>query len=880
VLPLHHTHGLVTALIAPLRGGACIVFEPRFEARSVWDAFSNRQITAFTAVPTVYSKLLRAWQEADLATRERWSAGAARLRLMVSGSAALSPPLFEAWYTITGHRLLERYGMTEIGMALSNPLTGERRPGTVGFPLPGVRVCRVDEQGREVLEPSVPGELWIAGDSVFLEYWRKPDATRAALSSAPLAPPPSAPPPSVTGQETLKEIMKNPALEKKNAPKQIADVEKSKPAPLKWFRTGDLAVVEEGFFRLLGRMSVDILKTGGYKVSAIEIEEAIRRIEGVEDCAVVGVADPEWGQKVACALVLSRPEEPALALERVRAEASRSLAPYKVPRLWRLVRELPRNAMGKVQKPGLAELFREASGPLGAVSGAWLAAVLSGLALSLARPALATVDEGTVPKSAEERALELEALFWDPVGEQPLFFGAPESNAPALPAAEAFRRSRAILNYYSAAEEPDPSGALAPLSGLQTEAGIRRLIGFLDFRAPQWNRFFSLGPTEWLSFQDRDAKGVADHAVRLAPPRGQSLPLDRWSGNGSEDDSFEDSRLLRAAQAGSPDRPLAGIRIAIDPGHMGGEPWDERTGKFVRDAKTGRRLSEGILNLQTALLLEARLQALGAQVFLTRRTLIPVTSLDYESFALGEFARKELRQSSLQDWFQRTLAVAPPGERLRRAFDAHPEVRKLFSEFSRSKYFISRADLEARADAIDAFDPDIALFIHYDTTSPSNDPTGTSPRNHNDTKAYVPGAFDPTEFASREDRAYFARHALQGSYWWQSVRLSEKIVRSLSSGLGIPLARFGGEIVKPVVPGVFSRNLALTRRVPGRVSSFLECMFYNTQEFPKLYAARHPLLIDGRNYPYSDRLLEVVQGIQTGVVDYVRSLAAPPSRRQ
>ena len=201
--------------------------------------------------------------------------------------------------------LLERYGMTEIGMALSNPLRGRRRPGFVGVPLPGVAVRLVDEQGREV-PPGTPGEIEVEGPSVFREYWRRPEATQAAFRDG-------------------------------------------------WFRTGDIAVVEEGYYRILGRSSVDILKTGGYKVSALEIEEAVREHPAVREVAVVGLPDPEWGERIGAALVLAPGE--GLTLEELRRWAGDRLAPYKLPTRLLALKELPRNAMGKVTKPDLVRLF-------------------------------------------------------------------------------------------------------------------------------------------------------------------------------------------------------------------------------------------------------------------------------------------------------------------------------------------------------------------------------------------------------------------------------------------------------------------------------------------------------------------------------------------
>src|SRR6266496_656927 len=304
VLPLHHVHGIVNVVTCALWAGARCEMLPKFDAARVWSRLADGDLTLFMAVPTIYTKLIAAWDAAPEEQQRAWSAGCARLRLMVSGSAALPVPTLERWKAISGHTLLERYGMTEFGMALSNPVRGERRPGFVGRSLPGVEARLVDEQGGAVA-PGTPGELEVRGPGVFLEYWRRPEATTAAFRDG-------------------------------------------------WFRSGDVAVVEDGAYRLLGRSSVDIIKSGGYKISALEIEAVLRTHPAVAECAVVGVEDPEWGEKI-CAAVEPRGAEPTLA--ELQAWARERLAPYKLPRALRYVAALPRNAMGKVMKPEVAALF-------------------------------------------------------------------------------------------------------------------------------------------------------------------------------------------------------------------------------------------------------------------------------------------------------------------------------------------------------------------------------------------------------------------------------------------------------------------------------------------------------------------------------------------
>jgi len=304
VLPLHHTHGLVNVTLSALASGARVEMLPAFDAESCWRRLEEGDLTLFMAVPTVYAKLAASWEASDGAARARRSAVCRRLRLMVSGSAALPVSHFARWEEVSGHRLLERYGMTEIGMALGNPLRGERVAGTVGFPLPGVDVRLVDESGAECPD-GAPGELRVSGPTLFREYHGRPGETAAAFAGD-------------------------------------------------FFLTGDVATREAGRYRILGRASTDILKSGGYKLSALEIEEALRLHPRVRDAAVVGLPDEEWGERVAVAVV---PEGTPPTLEELRAFCRERLAPYKLPTRLVAVAELPRNAMGKVTKGAVKALF-------------------------------------------------------------------------------------------------------------------------------------------------------------------------------------------------------------------------------------------------------------------------------------------------------------------------------------------------------------------------------------------------------------------------------------------------------------------------------------------------------------------------------------------
>ncbi len=307
VLPLHHVHGIVNVVACALWAGATCEILPKFDCDRVWDRIiAGDGLTLFMAVPTVYARLIKAWDAAAESRRQAMTDGCRKLRLMVSGSAALPVPMLEKWRQVSGHTLLERYGMTEIGMALSNPLEGERRPGYVGRPLPCVELQLVDEHGQQVAGGQ-PGQIQVKGPAVFSRYWHKPGETAAAFTSDG------------------------------------------------WFKTGDVAVFEDNVYRILGRESVDIIKTGGYKVSALEIEDLLQTHEAVAECAVVGVADEEWGQRVAVAVVC-KPGH-VLDIDGLRNWGKEQLAPYKLPTLLRLMDALPRNPLGKVTKPVLVRQF-------------------------------------------------------------------------------------------------------------------------------------------------------------------------------------------------------------------------------------------------------------------------------------------------------------------------------------------------------------------------------------------------------------------------------------------------------------------------------------------------------------------------------------------
>lgn len=307
VLPLHHVHGVVNVVSCALWSGACCVFVKKFDPALVLNLLIDGKINVFMAVPTIYYKLINYWSGLTDQDQSQIKTALSKFRLMVSGSAALPVSVMEEWENISSQRLLERYGMTEIGMAISNPYSGERRAGHIGQPLPGVRIRIVNENGLEV-KPTDSGEIQVKGPNVFREYWNKPEATSEAFTKDG------------------------------------------------WFRTGDMACINEGSYRILGRMSVDIIKSGGYKISALEIEEVLRTHPGINDCGVVGIPDPEWDEIIGASLILKKTE--SIDFEALKTWLKGRLPVYKIPRKYLIQQDLPRNAMGKVTKKELKALFK------------------------------------------------------------------------------------------------------------------------------------------------------------------------------------------------------------------------------------------------------------------------------------------------------------------------------------------------------------------------------------------------------------------------------------------------------------------------------------------------------------------------------------------
>lgn len=296
-LPPHHLHGLGLGLYGTLYVGNAAVLLDRFDPLMALRALASQHITVFMGVPTMYHRMLEVEGHFDLSS----------VRLLTCGSAPLSVETFRRFQERFGFSLVERYGLTETAINTSNPIHGGQRPGSVGLALPGVEVGVFDPQTHRRLESGETGEIWVRGPNVFSGYWRNPEATAEAFVG-------------------------------------------------EWFRTGDLgAFSEDGYLSILGRIK-ELIIVGGTNVTPGEVEAVLETDAGVAECAVVGLPDPDLGERIAAFIVPRAGEEPTVLEQRLRTKTERELAPYKRPRVYRIVDAIPRNAMGKVERGRLRNL--------------------------------------------------------------------------------------------------------------------------------------------------------------------------------------------------------------------------------------------------------------------------------------------------------------------------------------------------------------------------------------------------------------------------------------------------------------------------------------------------------------------------------------------
>ncbi|KAK1529035.1 AMP-binding enzyme [Colletotrichum costaricense] len=378
VLPLHHIHGTVNAVLTPLLSGSTIEFMFPFNADAVWKRLAapyitsngtngtngtngvngtnstngthkniaKEKITFFTVVPTVYSRLLATHKllPLDPAEPTREAVSPRNMRLAISGSAALPTPIKEAWKTLSkGNVLLERYGMTEVGMALSCGLDfADRVDGSVGWPLPGVEARLVDMDTGSVIPPGEDvdpksgrersGEIQLRGPTIFKEYWRNPEATAKEF---------------VEGEDGKGKWFKT------------GDVAVRRPVPNAGLNAAQASWAKGDMYFIQGRKSADIIKTGGEKVSALEVERELLSLPEVAEAAVVSVPSGKWGSKVGAVVILNTDVVPHWSPMAMRRALRDRLVNYKIPQVLKVVDHIPRNAMGKINKKQLVQAVFE-----------------------------------------------------------------------------------------------------------------------------------------------------------------------------------------------------------------------------------------------------------------------------------------------------------------------------------------------------------------------------------------------------------------------------------------------------------------------------------------------------------------------------------------
>lgn len=297
-LPIFHIHGLFVAINISLTAGSSLIFMPKYDASAILK--SMPKATVLMGVPTFYTRLL---EQADLNKH-----AVRNMRLFVSGSAPMLVDTHERWQEVTGHTILERYGMTETNMNTSNPFVGARKPGTVGLPLPGVSVKITDGTSSDALPNESIGQIEVKGDNVFSGYWNMPEKTAEEL-----------------GEDG-------------------------------WFKTGDIGVIDnEGYVSIVGR-SKDLIISGGYNVYPKEIESVIDDMDKVVESAVIGISHKDFGEGVVAVIVAEQGHD--LSKEKVVEFSKASLARFKLPKEVYFVDKLPRNKMGKVQKAMLREQYQ------------------------------------------------------------------------------------------------------------------------------------------------------------------------------------------------------------------------------------------------------------------------------------------------------------------------------------------------------------------------------------------------------------------------------------------------------------------------------------------------------------------------------------------
>jgi N-acetylmuramoyl-L-alanine amidase len=421
------------------------------------------------------------------------------------------------------------------------------------------------------------------------------------------------------------------------------------------------------------------------------------------------------------------------------------------------------------------------------------------------------------------------------------------------------RRFKSVLEALKIPEETPPPAEWFPKSEeatrpefdanlpfLDPDSGLRRYLSIDDQGVSLYREFFShILPRDYF-------EAGADFLKEVAGPNTGAL-LGRLA--------------VIAKQVKNPGGglPLRGLKVLIDPGHMGTPDWDEQTGKFV--VIRGKKVSEGQLNLWTALLTARELEALGATVLLTRSEDGAVADAGPEAFDHTPYLHQYF-YNSLDAWMAPLLS-GPQSTMIDRVLSA-PETKKAFTAVQKTQFFITGADLEARSRMIDQFDPDIVIDVHYDANR-----SDQLQNRDNTIEAFVPGGFRSSETGSRQVRAMMFNHLMETRRFSASVELADRIIGGMSASLG--LKRLNAQefvTAVKVKDGVYARNLYINRRNLKALMVYLECLHYDhTTEFPRLTRLDSTGAFRGRIFQYPSRLNEVVRGIREGLLSYFENLS-------
>jgi N-acetylmuramoyl-L-alanine amidase len=384
----------------------------------------------------------------------------------------------------------------------------------------------------------------------------------------------------------------------------------------------------------------------------------------------------------------------------------------------------------------------------------------------------------------------------------------------------------------------------ANLPFLDPDGGLRRYLSIDEQGVSLFREFFShILPRNYF-------EAGADFLKEVQGPNTQDLL----------------SRIAAIAQQvkGRSGPPLKGLRVLIDPGHMGTPDWDEKTGKFV--SIKGKRVSEGQLTLWTSLLAASELEALGATVMLTRSEAGAVATPGLDSFDPTPYLNQYF-YNSLDAWMT-PLLNGGESEMIDRVLNA-PETKKAFSTIQRGQYFITGADLEARARMVDEFHPDIVIDVHYDAFK-----SDQLQNRDNTIEAFVPGGFRAAETGSRAVRAMMFNHLMETRRFNASVELADRVIGGMSASLGLKRLNIQEFITSvKVKDGVYARNLYINRRNLTSLMIYLECLHYDhTTEFPRLTKLDARAQFRGQSFSYPSRINDVVHGIREGLLDYFENL--------